>query len=153
VVLFLISSVNAQWVQTSGPEGVDLGSIASNGKYLFESYGDGYSITFGIRRSADHGNTWTTLNTDAFPGFVGSLKSNGTTVFLSTGFSGVHKSDDNGDSWKVLSAGSDTIRGITIVNSIIYGATNLGTTYYSPDNGSSWIKQQMKYLPRAAIDT
>lgn len=137
--ILIAGSVNAQWVQTGGPEGGSVGSVISSGGYLIAAV-NGESIY----RSSNNGASW--VSTGSTLPEVGSLTANGSYVFALTD-SGIYRSADNGATWTRASSG------LPVSNSFYYYYENIGVfatngtylfvvtdsgIYRSADNGTSW---------------
>src|SRR5437016_6451234 len=92
ILIILHSSLlitNAQWVQTNGPSGGVVRSLAVSGSNIFA--GTDFS---GVYLSTNNGQTWTqtSLNNQA----IYSLAINGSNIFAGTYDSGVYLSTNNG---------------------------------------------------------
>jgi photosystem II stability/assembly factor-like uncharacterized protein len=148
VALLVLSAprfVQAQWIQTNGPQSGSIISLASNDAYLFAVI-----QANGLYRSSDNGISWTEINTG---GAIGGspapvLAARGANIFYASLTAGVARSTDNGDHWiqdtSVLKSAS--ITSITFHGSdIIVGTINHGV-YRSSDNGASW-KPMKEGLP------
>jgi hypothetical protein len=132
----------AQWVQTSGPYGGKITSLAASGTVVLCSAFDG------AFRSTDGGESWTRVKsglTNAQVGaFATSSEGNGTgnsKIFAGAG--SLFVSTDDGANWSVVRAGAGTLSGF--VPLAVSGATVVaGTTYWkgglfrSTDNGTNW---------------
>lgn len=128
-----ICIANAQWVQTTGPEGGSVNRLATNGTAIC-------AITeFAVFVSQDSGATW--IRSDS--GFAENptfkcVGSNGSDFFVSDFYHGLYKSTDNGMSW-FSTPGPSYIDYMTTTNDGIFAATSSGSIYRSTTNGSSWI--------------
>jgi photosystem II stability/assembly factor-like uncharacterized protein len=134
-VLFLFANIaSAQWVQTNGPYGGAISSIAVKGHTIF--IGDNIG---GIYRSADNGANW------VFSGLadsnVASLAVLGNYLFAGTG-EGIFISSDNGVSWDMADSGLKNlfIKTLAVNGSIIYAGTWGSGVFRSSDTGKSWIE-------------
>jgi hypothetical protein len=130
----------AQWVQTNGPAGGNIQSLAVSGSIVF--VGAGYP-NYGVFCSTDNGQTWTS------PGLVGlsvsSIASSGTSVFAGLSYpgSGVYRSTDIGKTWTQSGLNGINIRTLAANGSNIFaGGGNSSTygVYRSTDNGTTWVQ-------------
>jgi len=135
LIFFAAINVNAQWVQTNGPEGGWCQYMYSHNGYLFvTAHG---SV---IYRSSDNGNNWNLLHT--FPFFISNsaLTSQGIYLFLATSSNGVMRSSDNGLSWSAVNTGfpfsSYTVE--RIVTSGQYLISGRYRLFRSSNYGNSW---------------
>ena len=104
-LLLFGSELQAQWVQTNGPEGGVVTCMAANGSNIFVAIENE-----GIYRSTDYGQTWLPANnglTDSLwlniirPLNVSALTINGNYIYAGTQGSGkgMYISTNNGQSW------------------------------------------------------
>src|SRR5947208_3368637 len=102
VVLFLNSSVTAQWVQTNGPYGGQVNCFAVSGTNLFAGTTGG-----GVFLSTDNGTSWTSANNNLPTSglYVNAFAVSGTNLFAGTLLGDVFRSTDNGTSWMAASTG------------------------------------------------
>ena len=85
IVLFLFCPLtSAQWVQTSGPYGGFVYSLAVSGTDLFAGTSDG-----GVFLSTDGGTSWTAASTGLMNTYVFSLAVSGSSLFAGTYGGGV----------------------------------------------------------------
>src|SRR5437870_3373368 len=99
VVLFLDSSVTAQWVQTNGPGGWEVTSIAVSDTNIFAGF-SGYGQPGGIYLSTNNCKSWTNVN-NGLPDHIDirALGVKGTAIFVGAYPSGYFRSTNNGASW------------------------------------------------------
>ena len=126
---------NAQWVQTSGPEGGQINCLAVNGTNLFAGTNVG-----GVFLSANNGTSWAPVNTGLTNKTVICLAVSGTNLFAGTNLGGVFLSNNNGTSWTPVNSGLTSI----FIWSLAVSGTNLiaGTfdsgVFLSTNDGTSW---------------
>jgi photosystem II stability/assembly factor-like uncharacterized protein len=137
--------VQAQWIQTNGPQSGSILSLASNGSYLFAVI-----QANGVYRSSDNGISWAEMNTGGTTGGSPApvLAARGANVFYASLTAGVARSTDNGDHWiqDTSLLKSAAITSITFYGSDIIAATINHGVYRSSDNGASW-KPMKEGLP------
>ena len=122
LLLVIIPSIKAQWVQTSGPTGGAVQSIAVSDTDVFAGtyYG-------GVFLSTNYGTTWSAVNSGLTNTDVQCLAVSGANVFAGTK-GGVFLSTDNGGSWNAANSGLNN----SDVRSIAISGTNLfAGTYYN----------------------
>jgi photosystem II stability/assembly factor-like uncharacterized protein len=136
LLIFFLFSLNisyAQWVQTKGPTGGFITTLAANEEFIFA--GAGSSLIF---RSSNSGGNWEPVN----KGFenvinVNNIAISGSNIYAGTD-NGIYLSTNNGDEWKnVLNIGH--INDVKINDKKIYVATFSGI-YLSINNGLDWKK-------------
>jgi hypothetical protein len=129
---------NAQWVETYGPYGGTVLSLAVSGTNLFAG-----TNGQGVFLSTDDGTSWWTINSGLPPqAIVNTLAINGMNIFAGIQDGGVFLSTDNGTSWTADSVGI----GYLDIYALAVSGTNLfaGTDLYnagiflSADTGKSW---------------
>ncbi len=125
----------AQWVQTNGPFGGEIGCLAVSGANLLAGADGG-----GIFVSTNNGVSWSTRNS-GFPINVGvnTLVVNGTNLFAGTN-KGVYLSTDDGSSWTSINSGltSQYVFALAILGTNLFAGTSGGGIFLSTNNGSSW---------------
>jgi len=130
IAFILSSSINAQWVKTSGPNNGAVYSLAISGSYIFAGTYNGFFY------STNSGNSWTQTSLKDLPVFCITISGNkiyaGTTdgIFLST---------NNGTNWKQFNAFFVTIHSLIISGSNIYLGTDYKGVYRSTNNGTNWF--------------
>ncbi len=128
-----LPNVNAQWLQTSGPQGGTLYSIASNGSStIFAS-----QSANGVYRSTDNGAHWT--QSGLFGNPIGTFCFTSTAVFAADQNSGIYRSKDNGNSWSKFLQ-DDFVWTIGSKGNYLFAAIydTLPRIIRSADNGSTW---------------
>jgi photosystem II stability/assembly factor-like uncharacterized protein len=135
--ILVIGFVNAQWVQTNGPEGGSITSIKFSGNNIYALCS--YS---GIYLSTDNANTWTKIRS----GNCSSMALVGTTLFVTQSFT-VYSTSNNGLTWspagnslppinnsgKLLENGNDLFA--VIPGSGIFLSTNFGVSWTAQNTG------------------
>jgi photosystem II stability/assembly factor-like uncharacterized protein len=136
-IVLCISRTDAQWVQTSGPEGGYVGALAADETYL-------YATTFGATFRMTLGDTsWITLPGLLSPLDVGAscLLVDGSVLVAGNGGAGVFTSTDHGLTWRRWITGLEGAaggvgalarRGVNLL-----AGTNQGV-YRSTDGGLNW---------------
>ena len=124
---------DAQWVQTNGPYGGDVWSLAVSGTNLFAATNSG-----GVFLSTNNGTSWTAVNNGLTDSDVQSLAVSGTNLFAGT-VGGVFLSNNNGASWIEVNNGLTD----SYVQALAVSGTNLfagtwGGVFLSTNNGASW---------------
>ena len=100
VLIATAVAANAQWQQTSGPEGGSVLSLAISGTNIFAgTYGGGVFL------SSNNGGSWNLVNTGLTNTAVHSLAMIGTNIFAGTFGLGVFLSTNNGNSWAAVNNG------------------------------------------------
>ncbi|MCL6493864.1 MAG: T9SS type A sorting domain-containing protein [Ignavibacterium sp.] len=121
------SPILAQWVQTNGPYGGYVRSLAVSGTNLFAgTFGGG-----GVFLSTNNGTSWTAVNTGLTFNRVYSLAVSGTNLFAGTWGGGVFLSTNNGTSWTAVNTGLTN----TYVSSLAVSDTNL---FAGTEGGGVW---------------
>jgi len=83
VALLATPSLQAQWIQTNGPDGGNVWCFAVNGSNLFAGTGDG------VFRSTNNGTSWIAVNTGLTNTRLFSLAANGSNLVAGTDGRGV----------------------------------------------------------------
>src|ERR1022692_735369 len=86
-----INFTNAQWVQTSGPNGTTINCLAVSGTNIFAA-----TIGKGIFLSNNDGSSWTPVNNGLTDTLATALAVSGTNVFAGTNGKGIFLSTNNG---------------------------------------------------------
>jgi photosystem II stability/assembly factor-like uncharacterized protein len=138
VVLLRAHCLQAQWIQTNGPDGNVTTCFAVNGTNLFAG-----TTNRGVFVSTDNGTNWTQLNVGLQMGlyfYVNALVVSGSNLFVGT-FSDVFRSTDNGASWTDVSAGIPiaVIKSFAVKDSNLFAGTDF-SLYLSTNNGTNWTE-------------
>jgi photosystem II stability/assembly factor-like uncharacterized protein len=140
---------HAQWVQTSGTEGVVTKCFAANGANLFAG------TSGGVFLSTDSGSHWTA--TGLTNAIIFDLVASGTDLFAATRDSGAFLSTDNASHWTAM---SDINNGFIIMKDIsalaVYGeyllaGTNGVGVFISTDKGANWTEANSGFLLEPCI--
>src|SRR5437868_7937109 len=92
------TSIQAQWLQTSGPNGGSITSLVSIGSDLYAG------TRSGLFRSSDAGSSWSRMSGPMGSTSVDALNARGGDLFVS-GSTGILRSTDRGTTWKSADAG------------------------------------------------
>lgn len=144
IMFFFAGVINAQWVQTGGPN-VTVTSLATYDNYIFAGTVNGVYV------STDNGANWSQsglLNNfiqclTVVPNGLGgnNIYAGGNGVFLST---------DNGANWTQLGLNNVGVMSLTIRGNNIF-AGGEGAVYLSTDAGISWARQNNGLTPFEVI--
>ncbi len=113
---------HAQWVQTNGPFGAYVLSLASNGSNLYTG-----TYTAGAFRSDNDGLKWTPSNNGLVGTTINSLAARGSMVYAGTD-KGIGISTDYGATWK-SSLSNKVITTILMSDTNIFVASTIGITF------------------------
>jgi photosystem II stability/assembly factor-like uncharacterized protein len=138
MILFALIIANpslAQWIQTSGPCGGNVLSIAVSGTNIFAGTEGG-----GIYRSTDNGSSWIQINNGLTNNIVKVLKVSGTNIFAGTIGGGIFRSTNNGINWTQLNIGSPgtTVLSLAAFDSNLFAGIYGYGIFLSTDEGESW---------------
>ena len=127
-------ALSAQWVQTNGPVGGHVLSVAIWEPYLFTS------VWSGFYRSPDGGASWTRLDMGLDNVDVTCLAVFDSVLYAGTNNGLVFHTSDHGSSWTALDLvpANVTILSIAITGTHIYLGAGGGGILRSLDNGSTW---------------
>jgi hypothetical protein len=90
--------INAQWVQTSGPEGGTINALAVNAGNIFAGSDNGIFL------STNNGSSWASVNSGLVNLNSTALLISGGTIFAGSD-SGVFLSTNNGTNWTAANSG------------------------------------------------
>ncbi len=135
VLVFLSANVYSQWVQTGGPTGGSVQSIAFNGNNMF------LATPSNVFLSNDQGANWNDV-TNNLPQtiYFGDMAVVGNNIFLTTRQHGIYMSTNNGTSWTAVNNGFDPqlmAFKFLVKGTDIYSATKNGV-FFSSNNGANW---------------
>lgn len=154
-LLFTITELNAQWVQTNGPYGGNISCITTcpnelGSTNIFAGTGGNEGNGHGVFLSTNNGISWTAVN-NGLPTWadVKCIIANGTNIFagLVNNNFGMYRSTDNGANWTAVNNGIPSNRQVVamaVSGSNIFAATVYssgaysGGVYRSTDNGANW---------------
>jgi hypothetical protein len=128
-------TAHTQWVQTNGPYGGYVYSLAVSGTYLFAgTWGSGIFL------STNNGTSWTPVNAGLTNPRVYTLSASGANLFAGTG-GRVFLSSDSGTSWTAVDSGltSTLVRAFAVSDTNLFAATGGGGVFVSADSGMSWV--------------
>ncbi len=133
LTIFLFSiKLNAQWVQTNGPEGGLIANIATDGVNVFTST-PGH-----IYKSTNNGGSWTKVYESYTINFSG-LAVNNSIVVAAVNSSTLLISTDYGNTWTQRNNGvSIKCRAMLVHGNSIYSATTDGKIFLTHNNGITW---------------
>ncbi|MBL7891183.1 MAG: T9SS type A sorting domain-containing protein [Bacteroidia bacterium] len=147
IFLFLIlfsNSFFSQWVQTYGPAGQMVLSLAVKGNKLYAGTSNGNGLGT-VYMTLDSGTTWTSMG-NGLPNInISSLAVSGNKIFAGTNPGGsdpaeVYYSGDSASTWTSISTGLNIS---TVVEAIVIKDTFLfvggGGLSRSTNNGATWI--------------
>jgi photosystem II stability/assembly factor-like uncharacterized protein len=141
--LLISNDGGTSWATTDSLAGENINQLIPdiNGRLLAATLGKGLLI------SSDAGESWSEgANTGIiYSSILGmAINPNNTNViYLATGGTGVHKSDDGGINWKAINNGLDDLIILALemdpVNArVLYAATAQGGVFVTEDAGDSW---------------
>lgn len=131
-VLFisLFTTVYAQW-QPVGPVGPALGVVVHNGALYAGLQNNG------VRRSTDHGTTWSAADMGITAASNWCLASEQGMLFCGNEFGPSFRSTDDGDTWEDI--GQNGVRGFEEHNDTLYASFWYDDQVrYSADGGTTW---------------
>jgi photosystem II stability/assembly factor-like uncharacterized protein len=135
-VLFTTLSVQAQWVQTNGPYGGWIYSIAATNNSIIIG-----TFPAGIFLSSDQGVTWRKPNQEPLSKYgipeISCFEADSTRIFAGTD-RGIFTSTDGGENWDSVSSPLQyNVYGLGAAGSKLFAAGYDGV-FVSTDNGLSW---------------
>jgi hypothetical protein len=133
VILITSYKVSAQWEVTTGPSQPNVVSLATSETNTFAAAGTSLSYT------SNNGTDWSFVS-NGLTGYILSVTTKGTDVFVGASGGAVFQSANNGSSWTNTSTGlpSYDIRGLTVDGSDLYAGS--WGVYKSTDNGLQWTQ-------------
>jgi len=135
LLLVFRGSSYSQWVQTNGPYGGFINSLAVNSQgYIFAGT---YS---GIYLSTNNGEKWTQVNKGLKNTNITSLATSGRIILAGTR-DGAYLSTNNGESWTQVDKGMKNawVHYLAVSGKNIYAGTS-GGVYLSTNSGESWTE-------------
>ena len=134
LLIGLVKSTEAQWVQCNGPYGGDVSALAVNGTKVFAEINSGE-----VYQSNDNGANWTVLsNGQIYARYNEALAIKDDTVFVGSE-QGVFKSTIYDSNWTTINNGlaNYNVLNLSINGNKIYAGTDNGL-FVSNNNGASW---------------
>jgi photosystem II stability/assembly factor-like uncharacterized protein len=139
VILILLGQNQSwgQWIQTNGPCGGIIYTLAVSGTNLFAGGNDG-----GVFLSTDNGTGWTDVSIGLTHLDVHALAVSGTNLFAGTWGGGVFLSTDNGTSWTEVNNGltNKSVYTLAVSGTNLFVGTFGGGIFLSTNNGASWTE-------------
>jgi len=134
VIGLLCPFASAQWVQTNGPNGVDIRCVARSGPNLFAgTYGSGVYL------STNNGASWTAVNTGLEPyTYINTLVVDGAHLCAGA-VGGIFVSTNNGTSWSAATGMTGrNVHAFVVSGANLFAGTWDGGVFVSTNNGTSW---------------
>jgi ligand-binding sensor domain-containing protein len=118
-ILLIAFHANAQWVKTSGPQGMNVNCFYGVGNTLFAG-----TSAKGVFRSANSGTSWQASNTNIENNTVFSMIAKDGFLFAGTN-DGVYRSADNGATWQPFNTNmlGKFVVSLYVANNFIYAGT------------------------------
>lgn len=127
IIVFMLFSFasKAQWIAINSgiTTPAAASAIATDGTYLYAGIAD--SLSGGMYRSSDMGDTWTAINSGLPSLSVWCITTSGSNIFISIAGYGIYLSTDFGNTWTGINSGLTSYYVHTIVakDSVIYAGT------------------------------
>jgi ligand-binding sensor domain-containing protein len=132
LVLLKAQTIYPQWVQTNGPYGKQVYSLAVSGTNLFAgTFGDGVFL------STNNGTSWAAVNTGLTNSYVYVLAVSGTNLFAGA-YQRVFLSTNNGTSWTGNYLAATWFQRLAVLGTNLFAGTSGLGVYLSTNNGTSW---------------
>jgi photosystem II stability/assembly factor-like uncharacterized protein len=133
-ILLIAFNANAQWVKTSGPQGMNVNCFYGVGNTLFAG-----TSSKGVFRSLNSGTSWQLSNKNIENNQVFSLIAKDGFLFAGTN-DGVYRSADNGATWQPFNTNllGKFVVSLYVANNFIYAGTVSFGLFKSDDNAQSW---------------
>jgi photosystem II stability/assembly factor-like uncharacterized protein len=123
----------SQWVRTSGPEGISIGSLLTVGNTIYAG-----TETDGVYSSTNDGVNWFPMNSGIETQGIGGIAAKPGYLFAGTRGNGVYHSTDGGQTWLPPSNENNLyITSMAVKDSYIFAISH--GTYRSSDNGVTWV--------------
>ncbi|MBA3649253.1 MAG: T9SS type A sorting domain-containing protein [Chitinophagales bacterium] len=147
IIMYSGETAQAQWSQTSGPQGINVNVFFDNGIYLFAG-----TSAKGVFRSADHGATWAAANDGLENAIVYSFAQDQTNLYAGTQ-SGVYRSANNGSTWTAANTGiqNQSVYEMTIGGGYLFAGTIGFGVFKSSNQGGSWTNANGGALDQSFI--
>jgi photosystem II stability/assembly factor-like uncharacterized protein len=134
--LFVSHDEGLNWahVTTPVPDYQKVMSVYVGGNGVFAG-----TFAGGILFTADDGLTWSSLNTGLPVTVVTSFVSIGSSLYAGT-YTGVYRSDNNGQSWSLEGGSSNVVvYGLAVHGNDLFAATSKNGVLMSVDYGETWV--------------
>ncbi len=135
VLIFCLAQIDlaAQWIQTNGPEGGFVPTLASNGSTIYAGVD-----RVGIYKSSDGGENWKRLNVALPYDHVKALLCTPTAIYA--GSTGLFTSYDDGQTWtSATTLSKQSIWALGASGNLVYAGTIGGHVFRSVDGGGTWF--------------
>ena len=130
LLIFTPLTASSQWLQTNGPQGGKVTSMAGGNGYIFAG-----TSSAGIFRSSDEGDDWFPVNAGMSDRSVSSLVMRGSTLIA--GSDNIFRSADYGANWVATSPGMGFVYYLAIDSDAMMASTDAGVVR-SLDDGLTW---------------
>jgi hypothetical protein len=133
---FLVSQpAQSAWVQTNGPSGGDIESLAAMGSHIFAG-----SAGHGVYVTMDDGNSWNNYSNVLGNKSVMALAVEGGSVFAGSQYDGVYLSTDSGVSWTQVNNGitNYAIKALAVRDTFIFAGTLHAGVFRSSTRHIKW---------------
>ncbi len=129
-ILFAGANSSAQWVQTNGPAGGTVTSLARGGGFLYAG-----TSGSGVYRSSDNGAHWSQANAGLSSLYITFLAVKGSALLA--GSDNIYRSTDDGLTWAAANPGTGFAYTVALNDSVIMVSADTGIVR-STDDGASW---------------
>jgi photosystem II stability/assembly factor-like uncharacterized protein len=139
--VILVSTSNAQWTRTNGPEGVSVSCLANINGIIYA----GTQVN-GVYISTDDGVSWIARNAGIETYRISSIVSLHGFIFAGTFGSGVYRSSDGGVTWAAPTNGTNFYIVSLVANDpYIFAGEGGSGVYRSSDDGMTWTQKLSSY--------
>ncbi|MCX6133738.1 MAG: YCF48-related protein [Ignavibacteriales bacterium] len=144
--------MNSQWIQTNGPTGGAVSTLAAIGTNVFAGSSDGG----GVFLSTDFGTSWKHIDSGFAYTPVKALTAYGTSLLAGTD-KGIFLTNDNGKSWNNVGVNGLSVNAITVginsggVTKIFAGVSSSPAVYMSTNGGAYWNAATNSGLSASAV--
>ena len=142
IILFLglggSNIVNAQWLSTTGTNGLTISCFYGNTNYVLAG-----TLGSAIYKSIDAGSTWNKLGGGLpYNIYINDMVMFSNKLYAASNGSGIYISSDNGATWATSNTGLSNlyVRSIEVMGTTLYAGTNGGGMFKSTNNGISWAE-------------
>jgi photosystem II stability/assembly factor-like uncharacterized protein len=132
---------NAQWIQTNGPAGGNMGYFIRSDT-TFYSIKDSAGIGISLLRSTNNGASWTDLNPLLSKPQIEYVVASDQNIFVETFGSAIYRSTNYGNSWMKMSDGftTDLVNSFSEFWGYLFAGLNYDGIYRSADGGATWVE-------------